>query len=251
MTTHVAMWSGPRSLSTAMLRAWENRDDTTVCDEPLYACYLAETGIDHPMRDEVMAAQPTDWREVVAALTGPRDAPIFYQKHMAHHLLPSMGRAWLDALRVCFLVRDPRAILASYVQKRETVTLADIGVTQLSELFDRVADETGAPPPVVIAEDLQRDPRGVLIQLCRALEVPFSERMLSWPPGRRASDGVWAPHWYESVEQSTGFAPYVPKTVTLPPSLEALAERARPHFDKLYAARLLGQEQAAPAGPPD
>jgi hypothetical protein len=240
MTIRVAMWSGPRSLSTAMMRAWENRADTAVVDEPLYACYLAETGIDHPMRDEVIASQSTDWREVTAELiaAAPRGAAIYYQKHMAHHLLPSMGRAWLDELSIAFLVRDPRAILGSYEKKRARVTLADIGVTQLSELFDRVADRRGAPPPVVVAEDLQADPRGVLTRLCAALAVPFSERMLSWPAGRRATDGVWARHWYEDVERSTGFSPPRYREVTLSEELESLARAAAPHHEKLLTARL-------------
>ncbi len=236
----VAMWSGPRSLSTAMMRAWENRGDTWVVDEPLYACFLAETGLDHPMRDEVLASQSTDWREVVAALTGPppNGAAIFFQKHMAHHLLPSMGRDWLDAVEVAFLVRAPRLILASYVEKREQVTLEDIGIPQLSEIFDRVATRRGVAPPVVVADDLQRDPRGTLTRLCERLGVPFTERMLTWPPGRRPTDGVWAPHWYENVERSTGFAPGAERAVTLPPALEAIAERATPFFDSLLAARV-------------
>lgn len=240
MTKRIAMWSGPRSLSTAMMRAWENRRDTTVVDEPFYACYLAETGIDHPMRDEVIASQSTDWREVAAQLTGPSPsgAPIFFQKHMAHHLLPSMGRDWIDALEVCFLIRDPRAMLASYAQKRESVTLADIGIAQLSELFDRVADRRGSAPPVVLTDDLQSDPQRTLTQLCGALDVPFSERMLHWPVGGRATDGVWAPHWYENVLSSTGFDPPRQHDILLPPELEARAEEAAPFYDKLLRSRL-------------
>lgn len=237
-TIRIAMWSGPRSLSTAMMRAWENRTDTVVVDEPFYACYLTATGIDHPMRDEVIASQPTDWREVTEALRARDDAPVFYQKHMAHHLLPAMGRDWLDRMRVAFLIRDPRAILASYEQKRAGATLADIGVTQLSELFDRVAERRGAAPPVVLADDVQHDPRGVLTKLCAALEVPFSERMLSWPTGRRTSDGVWAPHWYENVERSTGFSAPIERKITLTDEAERLAEAAAPHFEKLAAARI-------------
>ncbi len=240
MTRRIAMMSGPRSLSTAMMRAWENRKDTVVVDEPFYACYLAETGLAHPMRDEVLASQSTDWREVVADLTGatPKDAPIFYQKHMAHHLLPSIGREWLEDVDVCFLVRDPRAVLASYRAKRSKVTLADIGITQLSALFDRVATARGTPPPVIVVEDLQRDPRGVLANLCTVLGVGFTERMLAWPTGRRDTDGVWAPHWYANVEQSTGFAPFRNKDVELDGDLEPLAELARPHYEKLLQGRL-------------
>lgn len=236
----IAMWSGPRSLSTAMMRAWENREDTMVRDEPLYAAYLVQTGLAHPMRDEVLASQPTDWREAVTALTGPvpEGVTIDYQKHMAHHLLPSMSRDWLDGMRSCFLIRDPRAILASYVVKRQTVTLEDIGIPQLHELFDRSAQRTGTAPPVVLADDVQRDPETTLRRLCEALGVPFSDRMLSWPPGRRDSDGAWAPHWYGSVEQSTGFSAPRARTVELTDELEEVAERARPYYEPLLGARL-------------
>jgi hypothetical protein len=240
MTVRIAMWSGPRSLSTAMMRAWENREDTAVVDEPLYACYLAETGIEHPMKEEVLASQSADWQEVVAALGGPipNDAEIYFQKHMAHHLLPSMGRAWLDDHHHCFLVRDPRAILASYAQKRDSVTLADIGITQLGELFDRVADQRGVAPPVVVTNDVQRDPRGTLTRLCAALGVAFSPRMLSWAPGRRDTDGVWGAHWYENVERSTGFSAPRSGSVALSPPLEACAEKAQPFYEKLLTGRV-------------
>jgi hypothetical protein len=236
-TVRVAMWSGPRSLSTAMMRAWENRGDTAVVDEPLYACYLAETGLEHPMREAVLASQSRDWREVVATLTGPAPggARIFFQKHMAHHLLPSMGRDWLDEVRSAFLVRDPRRMLASYADKRDQVTLADIGIAQLAEICER--DRSA---PVLLVDDLLAHPRAALEALCAALSLPFSERMLSWPPGPRASDGVWAPHWYGSVLRSTGFAPPEPeKRVVLPPALERLAEAARPHYERLLARKLL------------
>lgn len=221
-----------------MMRAWENRRDTMVVDEPFYACYLAETGIDHPMRDEVIASQSTDWREVAAQLAAPCDAPVFYQKHMAHHLLPSMGREWLDEHTACFLVRDPRAILASYAQKRDTVTLADIGIAQLSEIFDRVADRRGTAPPVVTTDDLQTDPLRTLTSLCAALDVPFCDRMLSWPVGGRKTDGVWAPHWYDNVFRSTGFDPPRHREVVLPPELEERAQQALPFYEKLWGARV-------------
>jgi hypothetical protein len=240
MTVRVAMWSGPRSLSTAMMRAWENRDDTEVVDEPLYACYLAETGLEHPMRDAVLASQSRDWRDVVARLTGeaPGGAAVFFQKHMAHHLLPSMGRAWLDEVRSAFLIRDPRSMLASYADRREEVTLADIGIVQLAEICDRQAQRAGQAPPVLLVDDLLAGPRAALAALCDALGVPFTEHMLSWPPGPRPSDGVWGPHWYSSVLRSTCFEKPLERAVELSPALERLADAARPHYDALAALRL-------------
>jgi hypothetical protein len=249
MTIRIAMWSGPRNISTAMMRAFENRRDTAVIDEPFYAAYLAETGSNHPMREEVLASQPTDWRRVVEALLGPapEGRAIFYQKHMTHHMLEDFGRDWIAACRNAFLIRDPAEVLASYVQKRAEVTLLDIGVPQQADLFDRECDRLGRPAPVVEGRDVLADPRGTLSALCGALGIPFSERMLSWPAGSRPTDGVWAPAWYDTVERSTGFAP--PKSETERPalseSLRRLADAARPLYERLAAHKLAPQREAS------
>lgn len=236
----IAMWSGPRNISTAMMRAWENRPDTAVIDEPFYACYLAATGLDHPARDEVIASQPTDWRAVAEALTGPVPGgrAIYYQKHMTHHMLPDFGRDWLDAVTNCFLVRTPAEVVASYAETRRAPTLEDLGFMQQAEIFARVADRLGHAPPVLDAGDVVRDPVGMLAALCAAVGVAFDARMLSWPPGPRPTDGVWARHWYASVERSTGFNPLRAHTKPVPPALAPLAEAAQPVYERLAAHRL-------------
>lgn len=237
MTIRIAMWSGPRNISTAMMRSFENRDDTEVSDEPFYAAYLAGTGLVHPMNDEVLASQPNDWREVAAAMagTGPEGAPIWYQKHMTHHMLPGRDLGWMDACTNAFLIRPPEQVLASYAIKRADVTLDDIGVVRQAELFDHVAARTGTPPPVIDGSSVLADPRGALSGLCQALDIAFSEKMLAWPAGRRASDGVWAPAWYDAVERSTGFAP--PARFVgfddLPDALKPIADAARPYYERM------------------
>ena len=227
----IAMWSGPRTLSTATMRAWENRPDTVVVDEPLYAYYLAATGIDHPGRDAILASQPTDWRTVVRALTTddlPDGVAISYQKHMTHHVLPELDLGELEPLTHAHLIRDPRRVLASYAKVREQPTLADLGLRQQVALHRRFGG------PVVDSDDLLRDPDGMLRRLCAALGVPFDAAMLSWPPGPRPTDGVWAPHWYASVEASTGFGPWRGDVVPdLPDHLAALADECRPFYDEL------------------
>jgi hypothetical protein len=242
--TRIAMWSGPRTVSTALLRAWENRPDTVVTDEPLYAFYLDRTGIDHPGRAEVIASQPTDWRVVLAALAGdplPPGVTIGYAKHMTHHLLPEVDRAALAPLRHAHLIRDPRELLASYARVRTEPTLDDLGLREQAEIFETFGG------PVVDSRDLLTDPEGILRSLCEALGVPFDTRMLSWPAGPRDSDGVWAPHWYASVHASTGFAPYQPPAEGLPARLEPLAQRCLPYFARLHQYRIsaLGGTRAA------
>ncbi len=203
----IAMWSGPRNISTAMMRAWENRTDCVVSDEPLYAHYLKVTGAEHPGRDEVIAAGQTDWRVVVADLVGPipEGKPLWYQKHMCHHLLPHMDREWIDALTNVLLIRDPTEVVSSYLRTRDSVSAQDIGLPQQAELFARLSARNGTPPPVIDAGDFLQEPEAHLRALCALLGIEFTPRMLSWPAGPRASDGIWAPHWYHAVWQSTGF----------------------------------------------
>jgi hypothetical protein len=233
VTTRVAMWSGPRNISTAMMRSFGSRADTVVVDEPFYAHYLAVTGLDHPGRDAVLASQPNRWEDVAAALTGPLPAgvAVFYQKHMAHHLLPGMGRSWLAGLTHAYLIRDPAHVVASYARVRDEPTLADLGYPQQVEIF-RVYGG-----PVVDAADVLRDPAGTLRRLCAALGIPFDESMLHWPAGPRDTDGVWAPHWYAAVQASTGFAPYRPAPAEVPARLRPLVAAAQPYYDELAAHR--------------
>ena len=242
MSVRIAMWSGPRNISTAMMRSFENRSDTVVVDEPFYAAFLAETGADHPMRDEVLASQPTRWRDVANALSGPTPtgAAVWYQKHMTHHMLPDFGLDWANGCRNAFLIRAPEAVLASYTLKRENVTLADIGVERQRELFERECDRIGAAPPVIDSADVLADPRAILGKLCAAIGIEFSDRMLSWPAGKRDSDGVWAPAWYDTVERSTEFAPpRAPAEIkNVGDNLRRIADAARPHYERLAAFRL-------------
>ena len=237
---HLAMWSGPRNISTAMMRSWGNRPDTAVCDEPLYAHYLAKTGAPHPGADEVILHHETDWRCVVAGLTGPPPGGknIFYQKHMAHHLLPHIGRDWLDGLVHAFLIREPEEMLTSLLQHLPEPSLADTGLREQVEIFERVREETGRVPPVIDARDVLSNPQGVLTKLCEAVGARFVPAMLSWPSGPRNTDGIWARHWYDAVNRSTGFQPYRPKHERLPARFAALLATCREHYEKLYAHRL-------------
>jgi hypothetical protein len=240
MTVRIAMWSGPRNISTAMMRSWGNRPDTFVCDEPFYAHYLAVTGREHPGAEEVIAHHETDPANIIARLTGPvpEDRPIFYQKHMTHHMLPDIDRGWLDEVSSCFLIRDPREMLTSLVRNLPEPTVDDTGLPQQAEIFRQVARGTGSTPPVVEARDVLADPRRLLGLLCEALGVEFTDAMLSWPPGRRPTDGIWAKHWYEAVEASTSFKPYEPKPDRVPGRLSRLCDECLRLYEQLYEHRL-------------
>ena len=237
----IAMWSGPRNISTAMMRAWGNRPDTFVCDEPFYACYLNQTGLDHPGADEVIAQGETDWRKVVAQLTGPvpEGKRIFYQKQMTHHLLAEIDRAWLANVTNCFLIRDPAEVIISYIKKNNDPTLEDIGFVQQAAIFDWICAETASVPPVIDAHDVLENPERIMRLLCDAVGVQFDDAMLSWPPGLRDTDGIWAKHWYAEVAKSTGFQKLRERTPEpVPPRLREVYDRSREYYSRLHEHRL-------------
>lgn len=233
--TRIAMWSGPRTISTALMRAWENRPDTIVIDEPLYGFYLSRTGAPHPGSDEVIKTMNNGWRAVIDDLTlapFPVGKSVFYAKHMTHHLLPEVDRSALGALRHAYLIRDPRQLLASYAKVRARPVLEDLGLAQQVEIFRMFGG------PVVDSSDILQRPEPALRALCDALGVPFDPAMLCWPAGPRDTDGVWARYWYDRVWRSTGFGPYREQAAELPPGLEPLAERCQPFYEEMSAHRI-------------
>lgn len=236
----IAMWSGPRNLSTALMRSFGARADTVVSDEPFYGAYLRETGDDQAMKDEVIASMNCDWASVARTMSGqiPGGAPIWYQKHMAHHMEGPVGIADLSGHSHAFLIRDPARVIASYAAKRVTVRADHLGLARQHVYFDREADRLGRGPPVVDAADILRDPAGVLERLCAAVGIAWDPAMLSWAPGRRATDGVWAAHWYGAVEESTGFGAPDERAPTVPDEALPVLEECRPHYDYLAGFRL-------------
>ncbi len=244
----IAMWSGPRNLSTAMMRSFGARADTQVSDEPFYGAYLAATRDPQPMADEVMASMDCDWASVTAALNGPCDRPVWYQKHMAHHMVGPVGIADLPHHAHTFLIRAPERVVASYAAKRVAVRPEHLGYATLRTYFDREADRLGQAPPVVDAADILRDPAATLAALCTALGIAFDPAMLAWPPGRRATDGIWAAHWYGAVEASTGFGPPEGPAPSLDGEAAAIAAACRGDYDYLAGFRLVKETGPPAAG---
>lgn len=235
----IAMWSGPRNISTAMMRSWGRRRDTVVMDEPFYAHYLQQTGCDHPGAEEVIAAYETDWQTIVhQLLAAPGDSPIVYQKHMTHHMLAHIDRAWMRQVSNCFLIRDPRRMILSYAKVIPNPTPEQMGLAQQAEIFEYVRQATGEIPPVIESRDVLLHPAKTLRRLCQALDVPFDEAMLHWPAGRRSTDGLWGKYWYANVEKSTGFQPYREDNTRLPRRLQPLLKECQFYYNKLAQRRL-------------
>ena len=235
MTLRIAMWSGPRNLSTAMMRSFSSRADTVVSDEPFYGAYLKTTGDPQAMADQVIASMDCDWASVARTFTGPTpgSAPIWYQKHMAHHMVGPVAHDDLPGLTHAFLIRDPARVVASYAAKREAVRSEHLGTARQVEYFDRESDRLGHAPPVVDSADMLRDPAATLALLCAALAIEWDPAMLRWERGIRATDGIWASHWYDTVAASTGFGPPEEGPVDLGSEEQRVADACRPDYDYL------------------
>jgi hypothetical protein len=234
------MWSGPRNISTAMMRSWGNRPDTLVYDEPLYAHYLQVTGKPHPGAAEVIAAGPTDAGQAIEKMLRPlpNGKSILYCKQMSHHLLPRMDRGWMRSMKHAFLIREPREVITSYIKHVAEPSLEDTGYAQQVEIFQLVRSWTQSLPPVVDARDVLQNPRDILERLCGSLNVEFFEEMLTWPPGLRKTDGSWAKYWYKEVESTTSFRPYRPKDQPIPSHLHGLLDECQHYYLQLYEHRL-------------
>lgn len=235
----LAMWSGPRNISTAMMRSFEARDDCSVIDEPFYAYYLAHASVQHPMQEEVLGSQPNEWQDVVASLlTGGTPGQCQYQKHMSQHMIGDMRTDWILQLRNAFLIRDPAEMIASYNVKREAVAAGDLGLAQQVKLYRFVAENTGSEPPVIDARDVLQDPPTTLAALCESLGIPYTDSMLHWKAGPRASDGVWAAHWYDSVLKSTGFKRYKAADTRLNRQQQRVLQDCEDDYAYLFERRL-------------
>ncbi|WP_299608402.1 HAD family hydrolase [uncultured Tateyamaria sp.] len=233
MTTRIAMWSGPRNLSTAMMYSFAARGDARVVDEPFYAAYLDQTGTDHPMRDDILGSQSTDPSVVAKTLISPVTETVFYQKHMTHHMLPDWDEAWMNEVQHVFLIRHPARVVASYARKREAPVLTDLGFVQQARIFDQVGGGV-----VVDSSDIRTDPARMLQKLCDQIGISWTDHMLHWPAGGHPADGVWAAHWYNAVHGSTGFDAAEGPLPTLDGEYAALADAAMPFYEKLAARKI-------------
>lgn len=236
----IAMWSGPRNISTAMMRAWENRLDTFVVDEPFYAHYLSKNRVEHPGREEVLLNGEIDSYKVSQGLVKDisNSHKVYYQKHMTHHLLDSVNRDWMKGVINCFLIRNPKDMIISYSKIHSDITRDLLGIEQQKEIFDYVQNFTGEVPPVIDSKDVLLDPRGVLTKFCNRIGIDFSEKMLNWPKGSRDTDGIWGKYWYNNVINSTGFNPYTLKNSEVPDEYKSIYKESLKLYEDLHYLRI-------------
>ena len=241
MTVRVNLWSGPRNVSTALMYSFGQRNDARIIDEPLYGHYLRVSGADHPGRDEVMSTMDTDGDRVMEKLLDRQhDRPILFMKQMAHHLV-GLDFSFLNKTINVLLIRNPVEMLPSLTIQLPDADIADTGLVTQCDLLERL-ENLGQQPLILDSRELLRNPGAVLASLCERVDIPFDQDMLSWPRGARPEDGVWARHWYHNVHESTGFAPYRPKTEPFPAGLEPLLKKCRPYYQRLYAFALKAEQ---------
>ena len=237
----IAMWSGPRNLSTAMMRAFENREDTQVLDEPFYAHFLSETGLKHPGREKVLASQSNNWDEIVKFCTNKnyQNKPIWYQKHMAQHNLEHSDISWIGKVKNCLLIRNPKFVISSYDKKFSIKDEQLLGYRQQVDIIEYLKSEYKISPPIIDADDLLSNPEAVLSKLCEIIKIKFTPRMLTWPKGSRKSDGVWAPFWYDNVQKSTGFHTSLKKKKNkIDDNMREIYDSCMKHYEKMYRKRI-------------
>ena len=236
----VAMWSGPRNISTAMMRSFENRDDAVVIDEPFYAYYLSKTGVDHPGKKKVLKSQSTNWNHVVSLINGdiPNEKMIWYQKHMVHHIVNDKNIEWVKSFNNFFLIRHPQEVIISYSKQSKIKGINDLGFLQQMNLFKKIKNITGEYPIVFEAKDILSDPEKYLRKMCEYLNISFSNKMLNWPRGPRETDGVWSPYWYKNVIESTSFKPYKVSNEQVSKEYNNLLEECLQHYNYLNSFKI-------------
>ena len=231
----IGMWSGPRNISTALMRSFENRSDTTVIDEPFYAYFLNETGIKHPIYKEVIQNYDTSWNNISNILTGPipNGKSIWYQKLMTHHWVQNAPLDWLEKIHNCFLIRNPKQVIISYLKIHNDITPELIGLPQQLHIFNTVVKKTNKIPIVISSEDILENPKLMLELLCNLLDISFSGQMLQWPKGTRDSDGIWGEYWYKNVVQTTSFKKPLNQNEKMPDRLANLLEECMYYYKQM------------------
>ena len=202
----IACWSGPRNISTALMRSWSSRNDTFVSDEPFYAYYLKEQQLKHPMYEEIIEYYPNTYDDVVKSLISeiPNDKEHWYQKHMAHHLIDLNNIDWIKKFQNCILIRHPKDVINSYIKKNTLNHVDELGYTQQYKIM-RYLDKVGKKFIVIDSNILLNNPEKILSQWCNSISLEFDSSMLKWQKGNHPQDGIWWKHWYDNVITTTHF----------------------------------------------
>ena len=230
----VACWSGPRNISTALMRSWSSRKDTYVTDEPFYAYYLKETQINHPMHEKIINHYLSDYDEIVNHLINvtPNEKNIWYQKHMAHHLIDLSKIDWIKKCENCILLRHPKEVISSYTAKNKLNSITELGYPQQFEIV-KFLKGSNQSFKIIDSEDLLKNPKKVLSDWCKSINIKFDESMLQWKKGSHANDGIWWKHWYNNVIETTGFQKYQKKDISIENEYDSIYNDSMEYYNYL------------------
>lgn len=230
----IACWSGPRNISTALMRSWSSRKDTFVTDEPFYAYYLKETQMNHPMHKKIINHYLSDYDEIVNHLINeiPNRKNIWYQKHMAHHLIDLSKIDWIKKCENCILIRHPKEVISSYTAKNELNCVTELGYPQQFELA-KFLKKSNCSFKIIDSADLLKNPKEILFEWCESINIQFDESMLHWKRGDHPNDGIWWPHWYNNVIETTGFQKYKKKDISIENEYDSIYNDSMEYYNYL------------------
>ena len=231
----IACWSGPRNISTALMRSWSSRNDSFVSDEPFYAYYLRKLQLKHPMYKEIIGYYPNTYDDVVTSLTSeiPNDKEHWYQKHMAHHLIDLDNIHWIKKFENCILIRHPKDVIRSYIKKNRLIHVDELGYPQQYKIM-KYLDSIGKKFIVIDSNILLSNPEKILSQWCSSINLEFDISMLKWQKGNHSQDGIWWKHWYDNVITTTHFQKFSANQDELDKKYQSIYDEALDYYNKLY-----------------
>ena len=235
----VACWSGPRNISTALMRSWSSRKDTFVTDEPFYAYYLKETKLKHPMHREIITKYSSNYNEIIKYLTNkiPDNRKIWYQKHMAHHLLDLNNIEWINNFKNCILLRHPKEVISSFSKKSKLSSVEELGYPQQYEII-RFLKKNNKSYTIIDSSELLKNPEKVLAAWCKKNNIKFDISMLKWEKGNHNNDGIWWESWYDNVIKTTGFQKYEKKDISIENKYDSIYNESMKYYNYLIEEKL-------------
>ena len=231
----IACWSGPRNISTALMRSWSSRNDSFISDEPFYAYYLRKQQLKHPMYKEIIEYYPNKYDEVVKNLisTIPNNKKHWYQKHMAHHLNDFNDIDWIKNFENCILIRHPKDVINSYIKKNTLSYVDELGYPQQYKIM-KYLTSIGKKFIVIDSNILLNNPEKILSKWCSSINLEFDISMLKWQKGNHPQDGIWWKHWYDNVITTTHFQKFSANQSQLNEKYQSIYDEALDYYNKLY-----------------
>ncbi len=239
----LALWAVPRSTSTAFEWMMRQRGDFHCLHEPFGEVWYQGEDPDWPRLQEDSVRTPgltyeSTWADMLALA---KDGPVF-TKDFPHYITSLWTPEWLANFRHSFLIRNPAKTVTSMFKHWPDFDIRETAFAEQRELFDKLTEIHGTPPPVIDSDDLLADPHTMVERWCNAVDIPFVAEALSWEPGARDEVSWWdGGSFHENLRGSDGLKPQ-PKTsidiADAPDRVKAVVDELMPHYEHLHAHRI-------------